>query len=73
MALELHETSLDDHRKSLGPLGAVQSVIQASTSLRGGMTFRSFDVSFANGTRVRLTTYTTSDGKLEQFLIAPVG
>jgi D-alanyl-D-alanine carboxypeptidase len=67
------ETSLDDHAKSLGPLGAVQSVTQSSTSLRGGMTFRSFDVSFANGTKVRLTTYTTSDGKLEQFLIAPVG
>jgi D-alanyl-D-alanine carboxypeptidase len=67
------ETSLDDHVKSLGPLGAVQSVAQTSTSLRGGMTFRSFDVSFANGTKVRLTTYTTKDGKLEQFLIAPLG
>jgi D-alanyl-D-alanine carboxypeptidase len=67
------ETSLEDHRKSLGPLGAVQTLTQASTALRGGMTFRSFDVSFANGTKVRLTTYTTSDGKLEQFLIAPVG
>ena len=67
------ETSLDDHAKSLGPLGAVQSVTQASTALRGGMTFRSFDVSFANGTKVRLTTYTTNDGRLEQFLIAPVG
>jgi CubicO group peptidase (beta-lactamase class C family) len=66
-------TSLDDHAKSLGPLGAVQSVTQTSTSLRGGMTFRSFDIAFANGTKVRLTTYTTSDGKLEQFLIAPIG
>ena len=37
------------------------------------MTFRSFDVAFANGTRVRLTTYTTKDGMLEQFLIAPIG
>jgi D-alanyl-D-alanine carboxypeptidase len=67
------ERSLDDHVTSLGPLGAVQSVTQTSTSLRGGMTFRSFDVSFANGTKVRLTTYTTTDGKLEQFLIAPAG
>ena len=66
-------TSLDDHAKSLGPLGAVQSVTQTSTSLRGGMTFRSFDIAFANGTKVRLTTYTTSDGKLEQFLLAPIG
>src|SRR4051794_15749056 len=67
------EISLDDHVKSLGPLGAVQSVTQTSSSLRGGMTFRSFDVGFANGTKVRLTTYTTKDGSLEQFLIAPVG
>ncbi len=67
------KTSLGDHATSLGPLGAVQTVTQTSTALRGGMTFRSFDVAFANGTKVRLTTYTTGDGKLEQFLIAPVG
>ena len=66
------QTSLDDHTKSLGPLGAVQTVAQTSTSLRGGMTFRAFDVTFANGTKLRLTTYTTKDGRLEQFLIAPI-
>ena len=65
--------SLEDHRTSLSPLGAVQSVTQTTTNLRGGMTFRSFDVAFANGTHVRLTTYTTNDGKLEQFLIAAQG
>lgn len=65
--------ALDDHKTSLGPLGAVQSVRQLSSSLRGGMTFRTFDVSFSNGTRLRLTTYTTKDGKVEQFLIGPVG
>ena len=68
-----NQTSLSDHASSLGPLGAVQSVTQSSTSLRGGMTFRAFDVAFANGTKVRLTTYTTADGTLEQFLIAPAG
>jgi D-alanyl-D-alanine carboxypeptidase len=67
------QTSLDDHATSLAPLGAVQSVTQTSTSLRGGMTFRSFDVTFANGTKLRLTTYTTTDGRLEQFLLAPIG
>ena len=67
------QTSLDDHRNSLGPLGAVQTLAQSSTALRGGMTFRAFDVAFANGTRLRLTTYTTNDGKLEQFLLAPIG
>jgi len=29
-------------------------------------------VTFGNGTKVRLTTYTTADGHLEQFLIAPI-
>jgi hypothetical protein len=66
------QVSLDDHAKSLGPLGAVTTVTQTATSLRGGMTFRSFDVAFANGAKVRVTTYTTQDGKIEQFLIAPV-
>jgi len=66
------QTSLDDHTKSLGPLGAVQTVGQTSSSLRGGMTFRAFDVAFAKGPKLRLTTYTTRDGRLEQFLIAPI-
>ena len=66
------QTSLDDHTRSLGPLGAVQTVAQASSSLRGGMTFRAFDVAFAKGPKLRLTTYTTKDGRLEQFLIAPI-
>ena len=67
------QTSLDDHSRSLGPLGSVEAVTPTSMSLRGGMTFRSFDVTFAKGTKVRLTTYTTNDGKLEQFLIATIG
>jgi CubicO group peptidase (beta-lactamase class C family) len=66
------QTSIDDHTKSLGPLGAVQTVAQTSSSLRGGMTFRAFDVAFAKGPKLRLTTYTTKDGRLEQFLIAPI-
>jgi CubicO group peptidase (beta-lactamase class C family) len=65
--------SMEDHRSSLTPLGPVQTVAPLSSSLRGGMTFRSFDVSFAKGTHLRLTTYTTKDGKLEQFILAPVG
>jgi CubicO group peptidase (beta-lactamase class C family) len=62
-------TAIADFKNSLAPLGAVTSVTQSSTSLRGGMTFRAFDVVFANGTTLRLTTYTTADGKLEQFLL----
>ncbi len=63
------DVAIGDFQKSLSPLGAVQSVTPSSTSLRGGMTFRAFDVTFANGTKARLTTYTTTDGKIEQFLL----
>jgi hypothetical protein len=66
-------TAIADFKNSLGPLGEVTSVTQTSASLRGGMTFRAFDIVFTNGTTLELTTYTTSDGKLEQFLMAVRG
>ncbi|WP_263366992.1 serine hydrolase domain-containing protein [Edaphobacter bradus] len=62
--------TIGDFASSLGPLGAIQSVALDGESLRGGMTFRSFKVAFA-GKGVRLTTYTTADGKIEQFLVEP--
>jgi len=64
-----NQTALDDYRTSLAPLGAISSLKQTSTSRRGGMTHRGFDVQFANGTKVTLSTFTTSDGRLEQFLV----
>jgi len=67
------KTALGDFASSLGPLGAIKSLRQTGTSLRGGMTFRGFVVEFANGTRVTITTFTTTDGKLEQFLVDAVG
>jgi D-alanyl-D-alanine carboxypeptidase len=67
------KTALGDFASSLGPLGAIKSLRQTGTSLRGGMTFRGFLVEFANGTRVTITTFTTTDGKLEQFLVDAVG
>jgi D-alanyl-D-alanine carboxypeptidase len=35
------------------------------------MTFRAFEIAYP-GKRLTLTTYTYPDGKLEQYLIAPV-
>jgi D-alanyl-D-alanine carboxypeptidase len=43
---------------------------QTRTALRGGMTFRSFDITYP-GKHLSHTTYTYPDGKLEQYLIAP--
>jgi hypothetical protein len=67
------QQAIDDYAKSLTPLGALVSVKQTSTSLRGGMTFRAFELTFAGGTKAQLTTYTMPDGKLEQFLVEPAG
>jgi hypothetical protein len=63
--------AMADFRESLAPLGEPLSFNQAGTDqLRGGMTFRSFQIVYP-GKLLRLTTYTYPDGKLEQYLIAP--
>jgi CubicO group peptidase (beta-lactamase class C family) len=62
--------AISDFQSSLAPLGEPLSLRQTNEELRGGMTFRTFDIAFP-GRRLRLTTYTYPDGKLEQYLIAP--
>jgi CubicO group peptidase (beta-lactamase class C family) len=64
--------AIEDFRSSLAPLGEPISIKQTNEELRGGMTFRSFDLTFP-GKRLSLTTYTYPDGKLEQYLIDPAG
>lgn len=68
-----NQTALGDFASSLGPLGAVKRLRQASTALRGGMRYRGFAVEFADGTKVTISTYMTTDGKLEQFLVDAAG
>lgn len=65
--------ALGDFQSSLASLGAPTSFSQTAQELRGGMTFRSFSVEFANSPqKVRVTTYTMPDGKLEQYLVIPM-
>jgi D-alanyl-D-alanine carboxypeptidase len=59
-----------DFKNSLGPLGEPLIFQQVDTSLRGGMTFREFRVTYPTRKLV-LTTYTYPDGKMEQFLAYP--
>jgi CubicO group peptidase (beta-lactamase class C family) len=59
-----------DFASSLAPLGEPLTFKQTAEELRGGMTFRSFQIVYP-GQHLRLTTYTYPDGKLEQYLIAP--
>ena len=59
-----------DFKNSLAPLGEPLTFRQTGEGLRGGMKFRAFQIVYP-GKRLRLTTYTYPDGKLEQYLIAP--
>jgi D-alanyl-D-alanine carboxypeptidase len=62
--------TLADYRDSLGPLGEPPVFHMTRESLRGGMAFRVFAIEYPTK-RLRLTTYTYPDGKLEQYLVEP--
>jgi len=59
---------LSDAAASLGPLGVPETFRQTSAGLRGGMTYRNFQIGF-KGKSLHLSTFTTTDGKLAQYLI----
>jgi len=65
--------ALADFQATLAPLGAVTNVTRARSSLRGGMTFGLYRVTFAGGATLIMDTYTLPDGKIEQFLILSKG
>ena len=62
--------TVSDFKASLAPLGEPLVFHQLHEALRGGMTFRVFQIVYP-AKRLTLTTYTYPDGKLEQYLIAP--
>jgi CubicO group peptidase (beta-lactamase class C family) len=62
--------TIADYRNSLGPLGDPLTFRQVRETLRGGMTFRVFQIVYPTR-RLSLTTYTYPDGKLEQYLVEP--
>lgn len=59
-----------DFKNSLGPLGEPLMFKETRETLRGGMTFRAFQITYPTR-KLALTTYTYPDGKLEQFLVEP--
>ncbi len=63
--------AISDYEKSLAPLGDPMSFKQTYSTQRGGMTFREFAITYPSK-KLELTTYTYPNGKLEQYLIAPV-
>jgi D-alanyl-D-alanine carboxypeptidase len=65
------EQALADYGSSLGALGEIQQFVQTGDSLRGGMIFRAYRVSFAKR-NVIISIYEMPDGKIEQYLVEPV-
>ena len=59
---------LEDASVSLKALGPPASLKQTSVELRGGMTYRHFQIQFT-GKSLHLSTLTLPNGKLEQYLI----
>jgi CubicO group peptidase (beta-lactamase class C family) len=59
---------LEDASASLKAQGPLVSLKQTSVELRGGMTYRHFEVKFKEKS-LRLSTLTVAGGKLEQYLI----
>jgi D-alanyl-D-alanine carboxypeptidase len=59
---------LQDAAAGLKPLGDPESFRQTSVQLRGGMTYRHFQIGFKNKS-LHLSTFTTAGGKLAQYLI----
>ena len=64
------DEALQDFAASLAPLGELRSFEQTVTRARGGMTLRSYRAVFP-GRTVRVWTYETPDGTLEQYQVAP--
>jgi D-alanyl-D-alanine carboxypeptidase len=66
------DRAIKDFQSSLAPLGTPTGFVQTRQSLRGGMTGRSYRVTFPNRV-LRVWTFEMPDGKLEQYQVAPIG
>ena len=65
-----NDQALQDYAGSLSPLGALQTVTQKSTGLRGGMTYRDYTAQYEKKA-LTISIYEMPGGKIEQFLIRP--
>ncbi len=64
-------TALHDYQSSLAPLGKPATFEIRAARKRGGMQMRGYTVGFAK-MKLSITTYTRPDGKLEQYIVAPM-
>ncbi len=63
------DQALKDFAAGLGPLGVPQAFSQLGSSLRGGMTERTYQVKY-QGKDLLIIIYEMPDGKIEQYMIA---
>jgi len=63
------QTALSDYQSSLAPLGTITNVTPGRESLRGGMTFGNYKVTFSTGTTIIVTVFLEPNGKIEQLLV----
>jgi len=66
------DQAISDFASSLGPVGDPTSFVQTSQSKRGGMVLRVYRATFP-GRAIRVWTFETPEGKLEQYQVAPIG
>jgi hypothetical protein len=66
------DQAIADFASSLGPVGDPTSFVQTSQSKRGGMVLRVYRATFP-GRAIRVWTFETPEGKLEQYQVAPIG
>ena len=64
------EQALHDFAAGFEPLGTPSQFVQIRRDLRGGMVLRVYRAVFAKAV-LRIWTYETPDGKLEQYQVAP--
>ncbi len=64
------DEAIKDYAASLGALGPIQDFTGGSTSLRGGMTHRSYRVR-AGGKNLVISIFEMPNGKYEQYLVRP--
>jgi CubicO group peptidase (beta-lactamase class C family) len=70
LSSHFNEQAIADFAASLKPLGEVESIVETRADRRGGLIYRFFRIKTAGGT-VRVPTYFTPDGKLDQFIVYP--
>jgi D-alanyl-D-alanine carboxypeptidase len=61
--------ALVDAASSLKPLGPPATFEQTRMALRGGMTSRTFQITFSGGATLHLATFSVDDGRFAQYLI----